>query len=147
VNIFNQGRHGETRPGEIFLPPRITYRRPVLFQGTFRRRPAKPRHVAGGISGGESGSSLLGISRPATPPRWFPHNRSERIEQSPAQAGPARRNRPDARAPSLSAAGKLAPAPPDCHRIRLRLDITNRCKGEVDSVCGNGARSTFRDSN
>ena len=37
VNILNKGMHGEIRPGEILVPPRITYRRPVALKGTLRR--------------------------------------------------------------------------------------------------------------
>ena len=35
--ILNKGMHGEIRPGEILVPPRITYRRPVPLKGTLRR--------------------------------------------------------------------------------------------------------------
>jgi putative transposase len=59
VNILNKGMHqGEIRPGTILVPERITYRRPVPLKGALRRSPAEPRHVAGGISGGESRGSL-----------------------------------------------------------------------------------------
>ena len=61
VNIWSRGMYGEIRPGELLVPKRITYRRPVPLKGTLRRSPAEPRHVAGGISGGESGGSLLGV--------------------------------------------------------------------------------------
>ena len=37
VNILNKGRHGEIRPGEFLVPPRITYRRPVPLRGALRR--------------------------------------------------------------------------------------------------------------
>jgi putative transposase len=37
VNILNKGMHGEIRPGELLVPQRITYRRPVALQGTLRR--------------------------------------------------------------------------------------------------------------
>ena len=37
VNILNKGMHGEIRPGELLVPLRITYRRPVALQGTLRR--------------------------------------------------------------------------------------------------------------
>ncbi|NMP24687.1 RNA-guided endonuclease InsQ/TnpB family protein [Sulfobacillus harzensis] len=37
VNILNKGMHGEIRPGEILVPQRITYRRPVPLRGTLRR--------------------------------------------------------------------------------------------------------------
>jgi len=37
VNILNKGMHGEIRPGEILVPPQITYRRPVAIKGTLRR--------------------------------------------------------------------------------------------------------------
>ncbi len=53
VNILNQGMHsGEIRPGELLVPQRITYRRPL--RGALRRSPAEPREIAGGINGGES---------------------------------------------------------------------------------------------
>ncbi len=38
VNILTKGMHGEIRPGEILVPQRITYRRPVPLKGTLRRR-------------------------------------------------------------------------------------------------------------
>lgn len=37
VNILNKGMHGEIRPGEILVPPRIKYRRPVPLKGASRR--------------------------------------------------------------------------------------------------------------
>jgi putative transposase len=64
VNILNKGMHGEIRPGELLVPPRITYRRPVPLKRASRRSPAEPRHVAGGISGGESGGALRGSLDP-----------------------------------------------------------------------------------
>jgi putative transposase len=64
VNILNKGMHGEIRPGEFLVPQRITYRRPVPFKRALRRSPAEPRHVAGGISGSESGGSLRGVHTP-----------------------------------------------------------------------------------
>ena len=64
VNILNKGMHGEIRPGEFFVPQRITYRRPVPLKRALRRSPAELRHVAGGISGGESGGSLRGSLDP-----------------------------------------------------------------------------------
>ncbi|MCY0881770.1 MAG: zinc ribbon domain-containing protein [Firmicutes bacterium] len=62
VNIRSKGMHGAIRPGEILVPPRITYRRPVPFRGTLRRSPAEPRQVAGGISDGESGAPRQGLT-------------------------------------------------------------------------------------
>ncbi|WP_242823858.1 RNA-guided endonuclease InsQ/TnpB family protein [Sulfobacillus thermosulfidooxidans] len=38
VNILNKGIHGEIRPGTMLVAQRITYRRPVPFHGTLRRR-------------------------------------------------------------------------------------------------------------
>ena len=64
VNILNKGMHGEIRPGEFLVPPRITYRRPVPLQGALRRSPAEPREIAGGINGGESGGLLPGGHTP-----------------------------------------------------------------------------------
>jgi len=64
VNILNKGMHEEIRPGELLVPQRITYRRHVPLQGALRRRPAEPRDMAGGISGGESGGSLPGSHDP-----------------------------------------------------------------------------------
>ena len=65
VNILNQGMHsGEIRPGELLVPLRITYRRPVPLQGALRRSPAEPREIVGGISRGESGGSLPGSHDP-----------------------------------------------------------------------------------
>ena len=64
VNILNKGMHGEIRPGELYVPPRITYRRPVPLKRALRRSPAEPRQVAGGISGRESGGPLRGFHDP-----------------------------------------------------------------------------------
>ena len=65
VNILNKGMHsGEIRPGELLVPLRITYRRPVPLQGALRRSPAEPREIAGGINSGESGGSLPGSHDP-----------------------------------------------------------------------------------
>ncbi|WP_020374168.1 RNA-guided endonuclease InsQ/TnpB family protein [Sulfobacillus thermosulfidooxidans] len=75
VNILNKGMHqGEIRPGTLLVPERITYRRPVPFKRALRRSPAEPRHVAGGISGSESGGSLRGVHTPRRS-----HNGSLRI--------------------------------------------------------------------
>jgi putative transposase len=73
VNILNKGMHaGEIRPGELLVPLRITYRRPVPLRGTSRRSPAEPRQVAGGISGGESGGLLRGSHDPRRSDRGSP---------------------------------------------------------------------------
>jgi len=65
VNILNKGMHsGEIRPGELLVPLRITYRRPVPLRGALRRSPAEPREIAGRINGSESGGSLPGSHDP-----------------------------------------------------------------------------------
>jgi len=72
VNILNKGMHGEIHPGTILVPERITYRRPVPLKGALRRSPAEPRHVAGAISGGESGGLLRGSHDPRRSHRGSP---------------------------------------------------------------------------
>ncbi len=60
VNILNKGRRQrDILPGTILVPERITYGRPVALKRVLRRSSGEPRHVADGISGGES------VSRPA----------------------------------------------------------------------------------
>ena len=64
VNILNKGMHsGAIRPGELLVPQRITYHRPVPLRGALRRSLAETREIAGGINGG------VPALRPATQPR------------------------------------------------------------------------------
>ena len=69
---LNKGMHGAIRPGELVVPPRSTYRRPVPLKRTLRRSPAEPREIAGGINGGQSGGSLPGSHDPRRNHGGFP---------------------------------------------------------------------------